>query len=382
MSNTSDKHLHIVSFDIPYPANYGGVIDVFFRIKELSRRGVKIHLHCFEYGREHSEYLESFCYSVDYYKREKKITKLFSSLPYIVCSRDCEMLRENLLRDDYPILLEGLHCCSILTYPEFNGRNIIVRAHNVEHEYYDHLAKAEVDSKKKMYLKQEVDKLQKFESILSKANAILAISQKDYEYFSERYKNVYKVTAYNAYTEVDILEGSSDYVLYHGNLSVAENYSAAEYLVDAFRKIDVKFKIAGMNPPPHLQKLVENIPNIELIDSPDDQTLFDLIRHAHINILVTEQATGLKLKLLNTLFNGRFCLVNDKMVEGLDVNGLCYVVNDLNSIRFAVYELMPRKFDAHQIERRRKNMKSFYDIEEATDLLLKLIEADTHETNS
>ena len=175
-----------------------------------------------------------------------------------------------------------------------------------------------MDSKKKMYLKQEVDKLQKFESILSKANAILAISQKDYEYFSERYKNVYKVTAYNAYTEVDILEGSSDYVLYHGNLSVAENYSAAEYLVDAFRKIDVKFKIAGMNPPPHLQKLVENIPNIELIDSPDDQTLFDLIRHAHINILVTEQATGLKLKLLNTLFNGRFCLVNDKMVEAAE----------------------------------------------------------------
>ena len=112
---------------------------------------------------------------------------------------------------------------------------------------------------------------------------------------------------------------------------------------------------------------------MELIDSPDDQTLFDLIRHAHINILVTEQATGLKLKLLNTLFNGRFCLVNDKMVEGLDVNGLCYVVNDQNAIRFAVGELMPRKFDAHQIERRRKNMKSFYNIEEATDTIIKLI---------
>ena len=77
MSNTSEKHLHIVSFDIPYPANYGGVIDVFFRIKELHKRGVKIHLHCFEYGREHSDYLESFCYSVNYYKRETKITKLF-----------------------------------------------------------------------------------------------------------------------------------------------------------------------------------------------------------------------------------------------------------------------------------------------------------------
>ena len=374
MSNTSDKHLHIVSFDIPYPANYGGVIDVFFRIKALSERGVKIHLQCFEYGREHSEYLESFCHTVNYYKRETKVTKIFSSMPYIVCSRNCDELMNNLMQDDYPILLEGLHCCGVLLHEEFKDRNIIVRAHNVEHEYYEHLAKAEVDSKKKLYLKQEVSKLRDFEPILHKASAILAISQKDYDYFAERYNNVHKVTAYNAYTEVDILEGSSDYVLYHGNLSVAENYSAAEYLVETFKKINVKLKIAGMNPPQHLVKIIEDVNNVELIESPDDQTLFDLIRHAHINILVTEQATGLKLKLLNTLFNGRFCLVNDKMVEGLDVNGLCYVVNDQNAIRFAVDELMPRRFDAHQIERRRKNMKKFYNIEEATDLLLKLIE--------
>lgn len=373
MNNTSDKHLHIVSFDIPYPANYGGVIDVFFRIKALSQRGVKIHLHCFEYGREHSAYLESFCHSVTYYKRETKVAKLFNTLPYIVCSRDSEELRNNLLKDDYPILLEGLHCCSILTYDVFKDRNIIVRAHNVEHEYYEHLAMAEVDAKKKVYLRQEVRKLKDFEPILNKAKAILAISQKDYEYFSQKYNNVYMLTAYNAYTEVDILEGGSDYVLYHGNLSVAENYSAAEYIVDAFKKTDVKLIVAGMNPPQHLVKMIENVPNVELVDSPDDQTLFDLIRHAHINILVTEQATGLKLKLLNTLFNGRFCLVNDKMVEGLDVNGLCYIVNDQNAIRFAVDELMPRRFDEHQIEKRRKNMRNFYNIEEATDMLLKLI---------
>lgn len=373
MSNTSEKHLHIVSFDIPYPANYGGVIDVFFRIKALSQRGVKIHLHCFEYGREHSEYLESFCYSVNYYKRNTKVTKLLNQLPYIVCSRDSDELLDNLRKDNYPILLEGLHCCKLLMNEDIQKRNVIVRTHNVEHEHYNHLAKAEVDAKKKIYLKQEVNKLKDFENILNKAKAILAISQNDKDYFSQKYKNVYMLTAYNAYTEVDILEGSSDYVLYHGNLSVAENYSAAEYLVETFKKIDVKLKVAGMNPPQHLVKMIEEVPNVELIDSPNDQTLFDLIRHAHINILVTEQATGLKLKLLNTLFNGRYCLVNDKMVEGLDVNGLCYIVNDQNAIRFAVGELMPRRFDAHQIERRRKNMKNFYNIEEATDTIIKLI---------
>ena len=26
-----DKHLHVISFDIPWPVNYGGVIDVFYK---------------------------------------------------------------------------------------------------------------------------------------------------------------------------------------------------------------------------------------------------------------------------------------------------------------------------------------------------------------
>lgn len=73
MDNTFDKHLHLVSFDIPYPTNYGGVIDVFFKIKELYKAGIKVHLHSFEYGREHAEELEKWCYSVDYYPRKKAL---------------------------------------------------------------------------------------------------------------------------------------------------------------------------------------------------------------------------------------------------------------------------------------------------------------------
>ena len=52
-----NKHLHIISFDVPYPANYGGVIDVFYKIKALHAKCVKIHLHCFEYGRAEARVL-------------------------------------------------------------------------------------------------------------------------------------------------------------------------------------------------------------------------------------------------------------------------------------------------------------------------------------
>jgi len=68
-----EKHLHIISFDIPFPANYGGVIDVFYKIKNLANAGIKIHLHCFEYGdRKHSSELESICYRVYYYPRKQQ----------------------------------------------------------------------------------------------------------------------------------------------------------------------------------------------------------------------------------------------------------------------------------------------------------------------
>ena len=43
-------YLHIISFDIPYPANYGGVIVIFNQIKALHEQGVKVILHCYQYG--------------------------------------------------------------------------------------------------------------------------------------------------------------------------------------------------------------------------------------------------------------------------------------------------------------------------------------------
>src|ERR1035437_1556490 len=105
------KHLHIISFDVPYPTNYGGVIDVFYKIKALHEQGIKIHLHCFEYGRAEALCLENICEKVYYYKRKMNKTQLFHSIPFVAITRCSEKLMENLLRDEHPILFEGLHCC-------------------------------------------------------------------------------------------------------------------------------------------------------------------------------------------------------------------------------------------------------------------------------
>lgn len=374
MKNTSDNHIHIVSFDIPCPVNYGGVIDVFFKLKALVERGFKVHFHCFEYGREHSERLEALCETTQYYKRDMSFWKAFSKIPYIVTSRISEDLIQDLLKDDYPIILEGLHSCGVLLDPRMKGRKIFVRSHNVEHDYYQYLAETEKNLRKKHFLKIESRKLRKFESILAEATGVLAISNKDYEYFKERFNNVYLIPAYAGFDKVDVLEGQGDFVLYHGKLDVSENYNAAEFLIkEVFRGSDIKLKIAGMNPPRYLVKLIENERNIELIENPEDDVLQDLIRNAQINILVTAQSTGLKLKLLNALFNGRYCVVNDKMVEGLDINDLCIVANTADEMKTVVADLMTKPFVEEQVEIRKSRMDAFYNPSRATDKLVELL---------
>ncbi|HXC06538.1 MAG TPA: glycosyltransferase family 1 protein, partial [Bacteroidia bacterium] len=224
--------LHIVSFDVPFPPDYGGVIDVFYKIKALAQVGVKVHLHCFEYGRKPSIELEALCEKVYYYHRRMKKRYLFSKLPYIVVTRQSELLMQRLLENDYPILFEGLHSCFHLSDPRLAGRKKLVRNHNIEHTYYANLAQVEKNVFRKIYFRRESVKLRKFEAVLGKADQILAISLPEQAELKKRYKAVSHISAFHAHEQVEGRTGLGTFILYHGNLEVGENNEAALYLVE------------------------------------------------------------------------------------------------------------------------------------------------------
>ena len=147
-----DKYLHIISFDIPYPPNYGGDIDVFYKLKALHKKGIKIKLHCFEYpGRERSNELDKYCEEVFYYPRVLGIRSAFSIKPYIVAGRRSKKLLNKLLEDNYPILFEGLHSCYYIDDKRLANRFKIYRESNIEHRYYINLFKVENNIFNKAY---------------------------------------------------------------------------------------------------------------------------------------------------------------------------------------------------------------------------------------
>ncbi len=351
----SDIHLHIVSFDVPYPANYGGVIDVFYKARALAEQGVKVHLHCFEYGGKREPKLKSFFYDVQYYAIDMSKRQLLKKTPFIVISRYSQKLIQNLLLDNYPVLMEGLHTTFLLQDSRFENRKMIVRTHNIEHDYYRSLSAVERNLRRKIYFYWESVKLKKYEWFLSKADLLLAISQTDYEYFSARYKSVVYLPACHPFSEVTSLPGKGKYVLYHGNLSVPENDHAVKILLSkVFKGLKIPFKIAGFHPSASLKKLAKANPWVEIIANPDDQQLNALIQNAHVNILFTAQATGLKLKLLNTLYNGRFVLVNKKMLSGSNMDKLCVIADTPEEMKKLLPSLMKKEFTS-LMKKERKN---------------------------
>ena len=353
-------HLHVISFNVPWPADYGGVIDVYHRLCALKAAGVQVHLHCYTYGREAAAELERVCCEVCYYPRATGWRSQCQRRPYIVASRRSTALLERLRHDNYPILLEGLHDCYVLEQLRGSGRRISVRAHNVEHDYYRSLAQADPAGWKRLYYTLEARKLEHYEPILRDADSVLAISDRDAAHFREMgCRNVLLLPPSHGHSEVSSLPGRGDYVLYHGNLSVPENEHAVMYLLDnIFDNLPYPLVVAGRDPGEALQRRIAATPGVRLEANPDGAAMRRLIREAQVNLLYTDQATGVKLKLMNALYEGRHCLVNPLMVEGSGVGEACHVAATVEAMRQQLTRLMETEFTAADIARRKALLHS------------------------
>ena len=367
------NHLHIISFDIPYPANYGGAIDVFHKIRCLHQQGIKVILHCFEYSdRKHSSELKQLCEKVYYYKRNLSFLNLLSSLPFNVKSRISNELKQNLLKDNYPILFEVLHTCYLLNDPELKKRKKLFRHSNIEHDYFLELAKGEQSFIKKIYLKTEANKLKHFEKQITYADCILSVSEKDLVYFKATYPKTPSVylPSFHGFDELQCKPGKGNYILYHGNLSISENYNAALWLIkNVFSKITQPVIIAGLNPPIHLTEATKQHSHITLKQNCSEQEMQTLIEDAQIHCLYTEQATGLKLKLLNVLYSGRFVIANDCMLTGTQLKASCHIANSETEYINRIQKLFSQEFSVNEIAKRKTLIASMNNAEKTKKLI-------------
>ena len=181
----AERYLHIITHDVPWPADFGGVVDQFYKIKTLYKNDVKIFLHCFVHIRPPQDELNKYCAAVYYYEREAKPSRFSFNLPYIINSRKSPELLNNLLKDNHPILLEGIHCTYHLFKGKLTNRIVLLRLFNAEFEYYHHLSVHEKNPLKKLYYHHESKLLKKYESGLAGIVKIAALSNQDVKVYQQ-----------------------------------------------------------------------------------------------------------------------------------------------------------------------------------------------------
>jgi hypothetical protein len=261
-------------------------------------------------------------------------------------------------------LFDGVSASYYLNDPLLKGRVKILRNQNVEQDYFRLLAKRESNLFKKIYYSVEARMLKKYENHLDNADAFFTVALHDHEFFKVKYPQAVHlyIPSFQPYNEVKSQIGVGKYALYHGNLGLAENKEAVLYLLrNIIPSVDVPFVITGRNPDSELSELIQTVANCELVANPTMGDMERLINNAQLQVLPTFQNTGLKLKLLHALFNGRHLIVNEAMVHGTGLEQSCAIARSEDEMKQLIQILKDQPFDQDQISNRKKLLVLNYD---------------------
>jgi hypothetical protein len=349
------KRIHIVSFDVPFSPDYGGILDVYLRAKALKLAGFYVIIHAFEYGRGKMAPDNNICDEVHYYERRGKLSSL-SVRPYIVNSRKNKLLLKNLLKSDGSIILEGEHCTSFIHELEQAGKRFVVRAHNVEWQYYNELANHADTLFKKTYYRTESRRLKHHEHHLFNAH-LLCISEEDQSYYAQ--KGVKTSLVFPPLFFDDFSNEMKDYALFHGNLSVAENIEAVRIILKELRESRPAREVifAGKNPSAELIQEIHNA-GLKCIVNPDNAEMEKLIFEARIHLCIGFQRSGLKMKLLRALETGHQVITTPEMLHGTQLHSFCIIWDEKFPLTHLIDGLKPFTEESKNI--RLENLKQLF----------------------
>jgi hypothetical protein len=200
-----------------------------------------------------------------------------------------------------------------------------------------------------------------FESVLKSATTIFCVNQADADYMKQYCSQSIFIPPFHINEEIKFKTGKGDYVLYHGSLDVVENHQAAIYLIQkVFSKVDKKVIVAGKNPKSSLLALKKTYPNVTIMANLPHDELTELIRNAQCNVLFTFQSTGLKHKLLNALYNGRFVIANEMLMANSGLDKLCTIANTSEEVISAINECWTKELSESDIEERKSVLVDLY----------------------
>ena len=369
------KALHVISFNYPYPPSYGGVIDVYYKIKALSDLGVKIHLHCFvnQIPEKTDPEITDITENVFFYQKKKNPFLYLSFMPFAAAIRNSDILINNLAKIKAPILFEGLQTTSLLTQLKSKEHPLYLRLHNNEAEYYKGISFSEKNIFKKIIYKIEAIKYKSYQKkYLKEFKSVFCLSEKEYRETENYSGNAKLIHIFHGNQTVKNLDKKGAYFLFHGDLSISDNKKALYEVIELFKGLsEYKLVVASDRASDDLKKKINTIENVDLVPIETNENLYHLLENAHANILLSFQNSGTKVKLFNSLYNSRFVIINQNITDDKSLKELCLYGSSIQEIRQHIIDIAEKNYTGN--ERRKTVLEQTHSDESKAQEMIKVI---------
>jgi hypothetical protein len=337
--------LLVICGDVPLPANSGGRVDVWRRLKALSQNGDKLALLCWhDVGRSPApdagtlEELQQVCDQVRVASITRSPTEVLRRLallwrmPSHAASRWVTTRAIGLtawaesFRPD-AVLLDGLyggavaeHLAAVLNVP------LLYRSHNVEHAYMHGQLRRETKLSRRLGLLANCLGLARFEQRMHRqALRVFDISQEDCSFWMARgQRNIeWLPTIVDEPYVRRIQQGATSLapidVLYFGNLNTPNNVEAVLWLVrevlPLLKESTLRIVVAGSRPTDAVREAVAADPRVELVENPADMA--PLIGTARVIVNPMLAGSGVNLKSVEMIFSEAALVSTTAGVKGL-----------------------------------------------------------------
>jgi hypothetical protein len=227
------------------------------------------------------------------------------------------------------------------------------------------MSKSETNLVKKILYYFVSKKYITYQKILPDFDSVFALSKSEYKEAKKVTTNCIYVPVFHGNEVNTLLSEHGKYAFYHGDLRLADNKRAAQFLIEVFKEIlDYNLIIASSNGKHFIENNLHNVSNVKFVEIKDENHLDELFANAHINVMLSFQESGTKLKVINSLFKSRFCLINKNMVDDEQVLSLCEIAATKQDFINKIIDLKNKPYN--QIEMKKKVLNDiFNDIKNA-----------------
>lgn len=327
----------------PYPLKDGESIAVTYLSKALRDLGCEMTLLCMNTTKHYTDlehlpedfnhYDEIICTELDNkINAFDAFVNLFSKESYHINRFICEDFDQELVkllnRKEFDIIqLETLYMTPYIdTIKKHSDAQIVMRAHNVEHEIWDRISSNTSFKPKKWYLTHLSKKLRNYEiNHLNHYDYLVALTDRDLKRFKNLgYKNGASASPIGIeiknYPFVGTKMGKVLSLCFIGSLDWMPNLEGLNWFLNEVWPLilekypDVTFHVAGRNTPNTLKSL--KMTNVVIHGEVPNAT--DFINRHTAMIVPLFSGSGMRVKILEGMALGKIVLTTNLGKEGID----------------------------------------------------------------